>query len=313
MQAAHRPDASAARDAAEFVGSMRRLKEWTGLTHRELARRAAAAGDSLPKSTLIAALGRTTMPRQELLESFVRACGGDAADVEGWVADRRRIAVAGSVPGGERATVRRTAPPTTPVPWWRVQPQLWGGAVLMAAVILSAAVIWRPADPRLAGYEVPSYGTSMHAVPAVAPMQVVGRLQAQHRYTVLCRQPGEEHRDGDSWLLVFVEHLRLVGFVPASDLPRMESVPDCRQAGVAVQLKHSLVWQHSKPEVFSQQVGDATTGTGRPENLRRYFTWEGDEYPPGSGRSDWCVVFDPDSPHGAAGFIACSDMHEQRR
>ena len=78
--------------AADFVATMAVLKKWSGLSVRELEKRAAAAGDRLPRSTLTAALARNSLPRQELVEAFVRACGGDEEDAAAWAAARRRIA-----------------------------------------------------------------------------------------------------------------------------------------------------------------------------------------------------------------------------
>ncbi|MFD2764350.1 helix-turn-helix domain-containing protein [Micromonospora eburnea] len=84
---------------AELVTAMRALKEWTGLTYRQLQRRAAASGAVLPHSTIAAVLTRTTLPREDLLATFVRACGGDDAAVESWLTTRRRIAVAATRSG----------------------------------------------------------------------------------------------------------------------------------------------------------------------------------------------------------------------
>ncbi|GAB2954601.1 hypothetical protein GCM10027280_48790 [Micromonospora polyrhachis] len=72
---------------------MRDLKQWSGFTYRELQRRAEAAGEVLPHSTIAAALGRSTLPRAEMVRAFVRACGGDPVTVDGWLAVRKRIAI----------------------------------------------------------------------------------------------------------------------------------------------------------------------------------------------------------------------------
>ncbi|WP_338146054.1 helix-turn-helix domain-containing protein [Streptomyces scabichelini] len=80
-----------ARDAAGFVESMRRLKERSGLTYRELEERAARSGDVLARSTLADILRRTSLPRPEVLAAFVRACG-DGQRVGAWLDARDRIA-----------------------------------------------------------------------------------------------------------------------------------------------------------------------------------------------------------------------------
>ncbi|WP_329106209.1 hypothetical protein OG792_00330 [Micromonospora sp. NBC_01699] len=77
---------------AAFVRAMRVLRQWSGFTYRQLQGRAQAVGDVLPHSTLAAVLGRGTLPREELLRAFVRACGGSDTAVEQWVAVRKSIA-----------------------------------------------------------------------------------------------------------------------------------------------------------------------------------------------------------------------------
>lgn len=79
-----------ARDAVEFVALMRRLKERSGLTYRQLEERAAEHGDVLARSTLADALAGRTPPRKELLAAFVRACG-DGDRGEEWLDAWARI------------------------------------------------------------------------------------------------------------------------------------------------------------------------------------------------------------------------------
>lgn len=302
IQQESRPDARAAVTPGEFVEAMRRLKEWTRLSHRQLSKRAADAGCLLPKSTLIAALSRSSLPRVELVTAFVRACGGDESEADRWVAELRRIAT-----GAEQAAVVDHPVAAEEPGRRRRHRRLVAGTVLLASALLFASAAWWTGTVEADRHVVPAEGAPLHSVPAVASMHQVGRVQPQHRYTVLCRHQGEEARGERDWLLVFAEPTQLTGFVHAHDLPRVDT-PECARAGDAVQLGHSLVWQHSKPEVHSQHVGDLTARTGRPENLRHYLTRSGDEYPPGSGRRDWCVVFDPLLPQAAAGFIACVDL-----
>ncbi|MFI6009454.1 RICIN domain-containing protein [Streptomyces sp. NPDC051243] len=91
-----------ASDAAEFVALMRRAKERSGLTYRELEQRAAARGDVLAKSTLANVLARDGLPRAELVAAFVRACEGDDR-VPQWLEARERVAASAAevpaVPG----------------------------------------------------------------------------------------------------------------------------------------------------------------------------------------------------------------------
>lgn len=56
-----------ARSASEFVACMRRLKEWAGLTYRQLEANAERRGDVLARSTVADALRRDSLPRAEVV------------------------------------------------------------------------------------------------------------------------------------------------------------------------------------------------------------------------------------------------------
>ncbi|MGW0701800.1 helix-turn-helix domain-containing protein [Streptomyces sp. NPDC002867] len=86
------PDPERATDAAEFVAALQALKDWSGLTYRELTSRADAVGDVLPRSTVANMLGRATVPREELVAAFVRACGCDPGDLDTWLRVRKELA-----------------------------------------------------------------------------------------------------------------------------------------------------------------------------------------------------------------------------
>ncbi|BAU86191.1 hypothetical protein SLA_5310 [Streptomyces laurentii] len=101
------PDARGARSPAEFIACLQALKDWSGLTYRQLSARAEARGDVLPRSTVANMLARTTVPRAELLAAFVRACGATPEAVAEWEAVRKELAVRGRSeppsPGAEPA------------------------------------------------------------------------------------------------------------------------------------------------------------------------------------------------------------------
>ncbi|MFD3532895.1 helix-turn-helix domain-containing protein [Streptomyces sp. NPDC058664] len=93
----HTPDPRGARTPAEFLARLQALKDWSGLTYRELAARAEARGDGLPRSTVANMLARPTLPREELLTTFVRACGvASETELEEWRTVRRRLAGRGT-------------------------------------------------------------------------------------------------------------------------------------------------------------------------------------------------------------------------
>jgi tetratricopeptide (TPR) repeat protein len=85
-------DPGAAQGPAEYVDLLRRLTKGSGYTYRQLQRRATAAGDVLPHSTLATMLSRRSLPREALVAALVRACGGDPDEVRRWLDARRRIA-----------------------------------------------------------------------------------------------------------------------------------------------------------------------------------------------------------------------------
>ncbi|HEY8479975.1 MAG TPA: NB-ARC domain-containing protein [Spirillospora sp.] len=109
---------AAPEDAAtpeEFMARLRQLREWSGLTFRELEARSARLGHHLPRSTLASALRRDALPRQELVEALVRACGHDPAP---WARARRRVAAglaAGERPPGPQGSAPQQLPLAPPV------------------------------------------------------------------------------------------------------------------------------------------------------------------------------------------------------
>ncbi|MFF2014045.1 helix-turn-helix domain-containing protein [Streptomyces sp. NPDC058195] len=118
------PDPQEARSGPEFVALLRTLKDASGLTFRELALRAEAAGDVLPRSTIANMLARASVPREELLAAFVRACGLGPDQIRDWLAVRAELAAHGRRTGPGEPSVGGPAatgalfgePPTVPLP-----------------------------------------------------------------------------------------------------------------------------------------------------------------------------------------------------
>lgn len=102
----------AAEDAAGFVESMRRLKELSGMTFRELEEQAGRNGDVLARSTLADVLRRDRLPRPDVLAAFVRACG-DGQRVGDWLDARERIAEGGGRAGGTPEPAPAASPPSS--------------------------------------------------------------------------------------------------------------------------------------------------------------------------------------------------------
>jgi len=122
--------------ASEFVEAMRRRRNATGLTYRELERRAEAKGHTLPRSTLTSVLSRTSLPREELVTAFVLACDGDEDEVGEWLAARRRLTAGDPAPAAEApARPRRT-------PFWL------GIGAAAVAIVVAVVLSNLPADGR---------------------------------------------------------------------------------------------------------------------------------------------------------------------
>ncbi|MEU2515909.1 hypothetical protein [Streptomyces syringium] len=144
-----------ARDAAGYVELMRRLKDRSGLTYRQMEEAAAESGEVLARSTLAGALARSALPKPELVSAFVRACG-DGDRVQAWLQARDRIArqaeePAPDVPGAPRrpadfapAALKKRA---------RTIPRLalWAVALTLVA---AASVWWITAPDERAGRPV---------------------------------------------------------------------------------------------------------------------------------------------------------------
>ncbi|MEU0273742.1 helix-turn-helix domain-containing protein [Streptomyces sp. NPDC006307] len=110
------PDPREARDPVAFIALLQDLKDWSGLTYRELSARAEALGEVLPRSTVANMLARTTVPREELLSAFVRACGVGPEALESWLSVRKELAVRARGSGGESEDTARE-------PWFELPPE----------------------------------------------------------------------------------------------------------------------------------------------------------------------------------------------
>jgi hypothetical protein len=128
------PSPTEAADEAAFVAELRRLKTWSGRSFRQLERHAAAAGDTLPASTVATMLGKHRLPREELLVAFVRACGLDEDDIRPW------LTTCASIADGTKVDAAAVAPATSPrqpaTSQWRSQ---WRLAIVAAALAMAFA------------------------------------------------------------------------------------------------------------------------------------------------------------------------------
>ncbi|MFJ6658416.1 hypothetical protein ACIQNG_18915 [Streptomyces sp. NPDC091377] len=116
-------------DAAAFMTALRDLKVWSGLSYRQLERRAARAGHVLPHSTVATMLGRDRLPREELVALFVAACGMRADEAQVWL--DARVSIAYGRPAEAAPTTKRGGRS------WRPHQVLAGAAVALTTVLLA--------------------------------------------------------------------------------------------------------------------------------------------------------------------------------
>jgi len=96
----------------EFVVALRRLRERSGLTFKEIEKRTSARDSlPLPASTLATALHRRNAPRPEVVAALVKVCGGDESVVAEWLAAREALV---HPLGPESAPAASEPPPQDP-------------------------------------------------------------------------------------------------------------------------------------------------------------------------------------------------------
>ncbi|TDD30533.1 hypothetical protein E1287_29075 [Actinomadura sp. KC06] len=103
-------------DVPSFKAGLRRLKAWSGISYRELERKAKATGEILPATTIADMLSpsRPRMPRENQVRALVRACGCDEDQVAAWVRTRRRIVMSEAAPPEGRPGAREDGGPPGP-------------------------------------------------------------------------------------------------------------------------------------------------------------------------------------------------------
>lgn len=87
-------DPTTATSPEQYVMLLRRVRDQSGLAYRETARRAQRNGDVLPASTLATMLGRSTLPRRDLVSALLRACDVPDDRAAAWLAVWGRLAAA---------------------------------------------------------------------------------------------------------------------------------------------------------------------------------------------------------------------------
>ncbi|WP_055483541.1 helix-turn-helix domain-containing protein [Sphaerimonospora mesophila] len=86
-----KPDPLTASTPEELVDQMRRYRIWAGdPSYRELVRR---SGGTLSLTRLHRTFTQSILPRSEVLQAFIRACGGSGDDVERWATAWRQLRI----------------------------------------------------------------------------------------------------------------------------------------------------------------------------------------------------------------------------
>jgi hypothetical protein len=232
------PDGAGAETPAEFVAALQQLRLWSGLSYRQLAAKATASGDVLPPSTIADALNRDTLPREEMVAAFVRACGLDHAAVTGWVAARRRLAVESVTPPAEDNQPVPEPEPQPPAPrrsWVRLAIIAAVSAVLAA---LGTFMLFRDdAQPQADSRDRPAPADGWYRI---RPAHIPGRD--------LCFGEGRE-RNRRTVRDLMVQR-------PCADV-----VPDTYLERVGVGVYH-IQWHHPQNGVGCLTVDDALPGPG---------------------------------------------------
>ncbi|MEO3929319.1 hypothetical protein ABGB07_36530 [Micromonosporaceae bacterium B7E4] len=111
-------------------------------------------------------LGRNTLPRAELVVTFLTACGTPPEQVASWVDVRRRIAEDGAAATAAAAWPSTVHPPSVA---GQARVRRWRPAVAIGTVALLAIVVlaWRGLDSELAS--APGQIFTFDTAPAPSP------------------------------------------------------------------------------------------------------------------------------------------------
>ncbi|WP_329122974.1 helix-turn-helix transcriptional regulator [Streptomyces sp. NBC_01465] len=170
------PDPQDTSSPAEFIALLAALREWSGLTYRELTARADAQGDVLPRSTVANMLARGTLPREDLVAAYVRACGCGPGEVDAWLAVRKELAVRGRREPADTADAEVPAEPDPAAPPVRRRPRrglLAAGAAVVALAVAGVVVVLmaQGSDDRTEPNEAPKAQPKV-AAPASGPVHL---------------------------------------------------------------------------------------------------------------------------------------------
>ncbi|MFJ4645301.1 RICIN domain-containing protein [Streptomyces bobili] len=202
-------DPDEARTASEYVALLRRLKDGSGLTYRQLEQRAAGRGDVLARSTVADVLRREALPRAELVTALVRACDAET-DLPRWLAARDRLAasqdetrrdepdrpVSSDVPEG-RSVRRRRLPPVGSRRVGTASLAALASLCTVALLVVAAIVLLPEGDDAPTGEKAGSQASVRPTAAATGPGPAVGYARIRPARTPgLCVTEGDVRMTG---------------------------------------------------------------------------------------------------------------------
>ncbi|MFI0982296.1 RICIN domain-containing protein [Streptomyces sp. NPDC021093] len=312
------PVPRAVRTAAEFIEGLHALKEWSGLTYRELTARADAVGDVLPRSTVANMLARTTVPREELVAAYVRACGCGPSVVEEWLAVRKELAGRGErvepepdlvpvaevplPPGGKAPAGGPEAPSARRFSRTKVL------AVALALTVVAATVAWltRDTDPQLRPLgAVTAPGAGERTLRAVHSGLCLGERTGATSGKVL-QAPCEGLVPQYSLVRMGEQDWRIASYHPEFEEGCMGVHWGKREKGAWVE-DDECVNRDPAAETFRfEPVGDPVKGYRiRPQHTRMCLTV------PGASRAEWTALEQRPCEDDAAGQLFRFDPEDK--
>ncbi|MFC3448305.1 hypothetical protein [Amycolatopsis speibonae] len=135
--------------------------------------------------------------------------------------------------------------------------------------------------------------------------KVVGTANPGDSIVGFCSVWGDPVGGNAKWWLIIDQTGGFAGFIGDHDI-KIGNGSSCLDVGTRLSTTPpgQAIWQHSKPSVSGETYVGSVGGN---YDLRTYAAARGDEYPAGTGRTLWYLVFAPDVLSGVAGFISCSN------
>ncbi|MEV0605860.1 hypothetical protein AB0I61_05720 [Polymorphospora rubra] len=182
---------------------LRQVRELSGLTYRQIQRRAGSTGQPLPASTLASKLGRNTLPRKELVVALLVATGADDREVSRWINARQALLLGQQTSTEPEASATEAAvdpagtdqvsPPPAPgrPRWWLVTTAAVAAAVVVVVSLGAARLAGRDGSEPL----TPPERASTAGAGSDLPANGFYRTRVAHSDLCLSERPESENGD----------------------------------------------------------------------------------------------------------------------